>query len=87
MNSVLIHQMSNEFFGTERVQNRSDFEFLRSIQWNRRPQPTNEKARKTLSFAGFYELPLLDAFRTFFRSPPVDFRLRYRAFQEWFKVA
>ena len=27
-------------------------------------------------------LPVLDTFRTFFRSPPLDFRLHYQAFQD-----
>ncbi len=33
------------------------------------------------------ELPLLDTFRTFLRSPPLDFRLHFQAFQESFKAA
>ena len=28
------------------------------------------------------KLPLLDTFRTFLRSPPLDFRLHYQAFQD-----
>ena len=40
-----------------------------------------------LGYLGIGHLPVLDTFRTFFRSPPLDFRLQYQAFQEGFKAA
>ena len=33
------------------------------------------------------ELPVLDTFRTFFRAPPLDFRIQYQAFQEGCRAA
>ena len=33
------------------------------------------------------ELPVLDTFRTFLRSPPLDFQIQYQVFREGFKAA
>ena len=52
-------------------------------------EPVKDTVRAQKTAAGGFtsshdqeELPLLDTFRTFLRSPPLDFRLQYQSFQE-----